>query len=103
MIQAKETLIRQDFSDTSACYKDSVTSMAREFIDEFNRLSAVRDRYQHLRDSLEHVYGEVEKKIGGLEKGINENSLSPLQWAELSSISGAQNKDIKQVEETDRV
>lgn len=99
LIQSKETVIRQDFADTSAFYRDSAISKATQFIKVYDSLQQYKARYEHLYDSLKTVYQQAERKIKRMEQLLAGKPLSVSELEQLGSLYGKNNKYISKMQQ----
>jgi hypothetical protein len=97
LIHSRETIIRNDYADTSAHYIDSVRSRARQFIQLYDTLQAAQARYLQMHDSLYKVYDELQKKIKGMDRLLNSKTLSVLEIEQLADVYGNSDKNIQQL------
>ena len=97
LIHAKEVLIRKDFADTSAYYRDSIKGRAREFIRVYDTIQVQKNKYEHLKDSLQTVYNDAENTRKKIERLLSSNSLSESEVEELVVHYGKENKSIRKL------
>lgn len=97
LIRARETLVRQDFSDTSGSYRDSVVAEARQVIQYYDSLQLNQKKYEGLADSLKQAYQQSEKKIQRVNRLLSGKPLSAVELEELTALYGKDDKGIKQL------
>lgn len=100
LIRAKETLIRNDFPDTSFAYRDSVRAKAKQFIQYYDSLQAVQKKYQHLADSLNLAYEHAQLKIRRAKQLMSRSQLSPDELNELKGIIGKNTNGLKELKQS---
>ncbi len=98
LIQSRETLARRDFADTALAYQDSLIQKADQFIQLFDSLHLMGEKYQYLYDSLLQVYRQTEKKIERIKQLLSSKSFSPADAAQLADLYGHDKKYVHQAE-----
>jgi len=97
LIRCRETLVRNDFSDTSARYRDSMIAVAKQFIQYYDTLQINQKKYEALADSLKQVYEQSEKRIQRAKLLLSGKPLSAAELEELTDLYGKNDKGIKQL------
>lgn len=99
LIRSRETLVRKDFPDTSAIYRDSVVAKAKQFIAFYDTLQMNQKKYEHLADSLKEAYQYSQKRIRRANQLLKGKSLSTAGLDELTALYGKNDPGIKELRE----
>ena len=102
-IDCKEMLLSPELVDTAVNNKkDSLLSMARNFVDLYERVNVKKDSLQLFYDSLKNVYVESEKSVKNLRSlltgRINPSALDLIKDSLI--MAGLPEKDIRSITET---